>query len=119
MSYRKITDVGGLNHMETDLGPVSDNTKIFLQKDGMYINLGTLGEARSRAESYVGIVDTNPLIGVNDDILGFFGTPEIDDNLYISTATGGRARRSRKYRVRKSRRSRKYRTKRVRHFKKR
>ena len=105
MSYRRITDVGGLNYMATELGQVSDNTEIFLQQDGEFINLGTLEEARSRAESRV--TEGLDLIGVNGDILGKFGTPEIDDNLYISTATGGRSRRSRKYRARKSRRSRK------------
>ena len=78
------------------------------QANGEYTQLGSIAEARGRLRD-----DDNYVIGVNGGRIGVFGTPEIEDNLFITLPVpyysasagplnGGRVRRSRK-----SRRSRK------------
>lgn len=118
--FRQITDILGFNYMGTDLGQVTPNTEIFLrQANGNMLSLGTFAQAAARAP-----IGTDHIIGVNGALLGNFGTPQIEDNLFIrlpppmgaprAGPAGGRrgrrsrrVRRSRKYRARKSRRSRK------------
>jgi hypothetical protein len=118
-NFRQITDILGFNYMGTDLGRVAPSTEIFLrQANGNMLSLGTFAQAAARAP-----FGTDYIIGVNGAILGNFGTPQIEDNLFIrlpppmvatrAGPVGGksrrsrRVRRSRKYRARKSRRSRK------------
>lgn len=116
LNFRQIDTVYGFYHMEINgLGDVDGNQEIFLRRpDGTYFSLGT----RDAIEARVGPV---PLIGPPPAFLplGNFGTPVVDDNLFIriqpdaagpgmAPIAGGRSRHSRKYRARKrSRRSRK------------
>ena len=112
-NFRQINQVYGFNYMATNLGAVAPNTEIFLrQPNGNMISLGTFQQAAARAG-----YGNNHLIGVNGVHLGNFGTPQIDNNLFIylpppmgavrAGPAGGRSRRSRKYGAKRGRRSRK------------
>lgn len=110
--FRQITQVAGFNYMATDLGPVAPNTEIFLRQNGNMLSLGTFQQAAARAP-----LGTDHIIGVNGALLGNFGTPQIQNNLFIrlpppmgapraGPAGGRRGRHSRKVRRSKgSRRS--------------
>jgi hypothetical protein len=111
--FRRIIQIVGFNYMATGLGQVAPNIEIFLrQPNGNMLSLGTLAQARNRAP-----LGTNHVIGVNGAHLGNFGTPQINNNLFIrlpppmsaapAGPAGGRSRCSRKYKARKSRRPRK------------
>ena len=131
-NFQQINPVYGFSHMAVNGLDVEGNQEIFLrQPDGTYLSLGTRNQAEARTLPV-------PLIGgpPANLVLGFLGTPQIDNNLFIRIGhdaavgvdpdaavglapdiavhgmapdAGGRARRSRKYRrSRKSRRSRKH-----------
>jgi hypothetical protein len=118
-NFRQITQNYGFNYMGNDLGPVANNTEIFLrQPNGNMLSLGTLAEARARVPPGGG----RNVIGVDGNLLGNFNTPQIEDNLFIRhqpdatgpsmapNAEGGRSRRSRRSRrSKRSRRSRRVR----------
>ena len=78
-NFEQINTVYGLYHMATDLGDVDPNTEIFLrQPDGTFLNLGT----RAAVEGRVG---QTALVGPPPGfpLLGFFGAPAVDDNLFV------------------------------------
>jgi len=66
--------------MATDLGQVSPNTEIFLWQPNQMLSLGTFAQARARAPP-----GTNEIRGINGNLLGNFGTPQIQNNLFIRT----------------------------------
>ena len=120
--YQQINTVMGFNYMAVNGLAVAPDREIFLrQPGGGYLSLGTFAQAAARAP-YGG----GALIGVNGVPLGQFGTPQIDNNLFVrvqvpgaaagiaAPAAGGRSRRfkrsrrsRRSHRSRKARRSRK------------
>jgi hypothetical protein len=53
------------------------NPEMFLRKNGDMISLGTYLHAKSRSRN-------TSIIGIDGTNYGRFGTPEIDDNLFIS-----------------------------------
>jgi hypothetical protein len=77
--FIKITKVYGFNYLETPVGRVEMNEELFLRRNGVMINLGTFSEADARA----GPGKSN-IIGIDGTNYGNFGTPTIDDNLFIS-----------------------------------
>lgn len=118
-NFYQIIQFNGFNNMATTLGPVLPNKQIFLRRaNGDMVNLGPLFGAAARSLAHQGRV-----IDINGILLGDFGTPQIDNNLFIydyppinvppasaprAGPAGGRSRRSRKNRARKrARRSRK------------
>ena len=111
MAFQLIDTVYGFNHMAVNGVEVHPNREIFLrQPGGGYLSLGSFEQAANRAGH-----GNNHVIGVNGVHLGNFGTPQIDNNLFVrviapgvtgiaAPAAGGRSRRSR--RSRRSKRSR-------------
>jgi hypothetical protein len=77
-SYIIITQNAGFNRLETQHGEVKLNQQLFLRRDGVMVSLGTYSEAMNRAGDGHDVV-----IGINGDEYGHFGTPEIDNNLFI------------------------------------
>ena len=77
--FIKITRAYGFNYLATPVGEVSLDQELFLRRKGAMISLGTYSQARARiggGERYV--------LGIDGTNYGDFGTPEIDDNLFIS-----------------------------------
>ena len=74
----KITQVVSFNHMSNVNAEVEQDEHIFLRRDGVMIPLGTFAEASKRAigRSYV--------LGINRENYGEFGTPAINDNLFVA-----------------------------------
>jgi len=78
--FIKINRAYGLNYLATPVGVVGMNEELFLRRNGDMISLGTYSQARDRiggGQSY--------LLGIDGTNYGNFGTPEIDDNLFISS----------------------------------
>ena len=76
--FIKITRNYGFNYLVTPLGEVERNDELFLRRNGSMISLGTYNEAQARiggGRRYV--------LGIDGTNYGDFGTPEIDDNLFI------------------------------------
>jgi hypothetical protein len=107
--YKQIINPTGFNDMVTEDGDVNPERRLYLRQppNGHMLPLGTVTEAAARAGP-----GNNQVIGFNGAILGNFGTPQINDNLFIliprprngarpGPIGGRRARRSRK-RVRRS-----------------
>lgn len=126
MAFQQINTDFGFNHMTVNGLAVAPNREIFLrQPGGGYLSLGSFAQAAARAPG------TDHVIGVNGDHLGNFGTPQIDNNLFVygqanapasgiaAAAAGGRSRRLKKYKAKGSRRSKKYGARKSRRFKKR
>jgi len=77
--FIKITQNYGFNYLATPVGPVGMNEELFLRRNGNMISLGTFSQARDRAQD-----GSNHVIGIDGTNYGKFGTPEINDNLFIS-----------------------------------
>jgi hypothetical protein len=77
-SYIKITQNAGFNRLETQHGEVKLNQELFLRQHGEMVSLGTYSEAMNRAGDGNDVV-----IGINGHLYGHFGTPIIDNNLFI------------------------------------
>lgn len=120
--YQQINSIYGFNDMAVNGVTVAPDREIFLRRPGGgYLSLGTFAQAAARAP--IGVLPSY-VYGVNGVPLGAFGTPQINNNLFVrvqapgvtgiaTPAAGGRSRRfkrsrrSKKYRARRSRRSRK------------
>jgi len=77
--YIKITRSHGFNYLATPVGEVRDDQELFLRRNGDMIRLGTYNEAQARIGG-----GQNYVLGIDGTNYGNFGTPEIDDNLFIS-----------------------------------
>ena len=77
--FIKITLNYGFNYLATPVGPVGMNEELFLRRNGHMISLGTFNQAYNRAGG-----GSHYIIGIDGTNYGDFGTPEIDDNLFIS-----------------------------------
>lgn len=76
--YIKITMNAGFNRLMTQYGKVSLDKQLVLKNGNGYVHLGTYKEAMDRAEG------EDSVIGKGGHIYGHFGTPEIDDNLFVA-----------------------------------
>jgi hypothetical protein len=111
-NYIKITEKGGFNRLEREDRSVivdtpDDNPELFLLKNNKMISLGRYSSAKMNAGEA-----TNRVVDANLVLLGNFGTPQIDDNLYIlamppsppPSQTGGNLKRkTRRYKKLRSR----------------
>jgi len=117
--YKQIINPTGFNNMVTEDGnDVNPARRLYLRVPNGMIPLGTVTEAAARAGP-----GNNEVRGLNNVVLGNFGTPQINDNLFIliprpgssvrPEPIGGRKSRRPKKRVRRSKkkvhRSKKYR----------
>lgn len=76
--FIKITYNGGFNYLATPVGLVGMNEELFLRRNGDMISLGTYSQAQARIRG-----GYNNVLGIDGTNYGNFGTPEIDDNLFI------------------------------------
>jgi len=72
----QITRAFGFNHMTTPEEEVGPDEQIYLKRNGVMIPLGTFNEAKKRAKNAL-------VVGINGENYGKFGTPAIDDNLFV------------------------------------
>jgi hypothetical protein len=77
--FIKITRAYGFNYLATPVGIVGMNEELFLRRNGDMISLGTYRQAQARIGG-----GHNYVLGIDGTNYGNFGTPEIEDNLFIS-----------------------------------
>ena len=73
--FQSIIVTDGFNNLTTNSGPVDPNTEIMVrQPDGLMLSIGTYAEAKARSPP-----GSNRVTRRNGALLGFFGTPQIDN----------------------------------------